>query len=209
MLRMQLSSGTSGYHANLLKSSTPCGASSRRSLSSHRHQERPIDGTQVLSKWPLSLGQWCLLFSLALFLGLACILSSLSIPGLGDKTRSLALGALSHGLSLHMKSALLGELEASLSDDRSRLLGGTGVFPDLLEGLWALTINLVSGRTGPEIPTAGGGSCDSRLGDWGKVRVQAGVTWLGNKRDRPPLESSGMLVCRIVAVGVAVDRGRE
>lgn len=126
MLRMHLSSGTFGYHTNLLKSSTPCGTSSRRSLSSHRHLGRPVDETQVLSKWPLSLGQWRLLFSLALFLGWGGILSSSSVPGLSDKTRSLALGGLSQGLSLHMKSALLGELEASLSDDRSPCPGGTG-----------------------------------------------------------------------------------
>lgn len=69
MLRMQLSSGTSGHHMTLLKSSTLRGASSRRWLSSRRHQGRPVDGTQVLSKWPLSLGRWRLLFSLALLLG--------------------------------------------------------------------------------------------------------------------------------------------
>lgn len=120
----------------------------------------------MLSKWLPSLGQWSpltWLISLTSFLGQEHILSSSPVSGLRDKTRSLTFGALSRGL-LQLKSELSwwSEVPQALMVHPASP-AGQGTPLNLLGRLLSLTINPVSGMSGPGDPIVDHGSCDSSL----------------------------------------------
>lgn len=124
MLRMQLSSGTSGHHMTLLKSSTLRGGKFEKVAF------LPQTSGEAC-RWDPGAKQVASVFGAMappLLLGFTPRVGSYLQPSPASGTRQdpWRLVPSLRGRSLHMKAALLGELDASFSDDRPSSLAGQG-----------------------------------------------------------------------------------